>query len=68
MVRQGGSVPFFSTYSSSEGILRTGEATCADMPYETIENYGLYINSDAIAAMGLTVPDDIASQAQECAE
>ena len=46
----------------------TGEATCADMPYETIENYGLYINSDAIAAMGLTVPDDIASQAQECAE
>ena len=46
----------------------TGEATCADMPYETIENYGLYINSDAIAAMGLTVPDDIVSQAQECAE
>lgn len=46
----------------------TGEATCADMPYETIENYGLYINSDAIAAMGLTVPEDIASQAQECAE
>ena len=46
----------------------TGEATCADMPYETIENYGLYINSDAISAMGLTVPDDIASQAQECAE
>lgn len=46
----------------------TGEATCSDMPYETIENYGLYINSDAIAAMGLTVPDDIASQAQECAE
>ena len=46
----------------------TGEATCADMPYETIENYGLYINSDAIAAMGLTVPDDIAQEAQECAE
>ena len=46
----------------------TGESTCADMPYETIENYGLYINSDVIASMGLTVPDDIASQAQECAE
>ena len=46
----------------------TGESTCADMPYETIENYGLYINSDAISAMGLTVPDDSASQAQECAE
>ena len=38
------------------------------MPYETIENYGLYINSDAIAAMGLTVPEDVAAQAQECAE
>lgn len=46
----------------------TCESTCADMPYETIENYGLYINSDAIAAMGLTVPEDVASQAQECAE
>lgn len=25
----------------------TGEAACEDLPYETIENYGLYINSDA---------------------
>ena len=25
----------------------TGEATCQDLPYETIENYGLYVNSDA---------------------
>lgn len=23
----------------------TGETTCEDLPYETIENYGLYINS-----------------------
>ena len=43
----------------------TGEATCADMPYEVIENYGLYINSKAIAELGLTLPDDIASQAEE---
>ncbi len=46
----------------------TGEATCADMPYEVIENYGLYINSSAIAEMGLTLPDDIASQAEEVGE
>ena len=46
----------------------TGEATCADMPYEVIENYGLYINSKAIAEMGLTLPEDIASQAEEVGE
>ncbi len=46
----------------------TGEATCEDLPYETIENYGLYINSDALSALGITVPDDIAQSAQECAE
>ena len=46
----------------------TGEATCADMPYEVIENYGLYINSKAIAELGLTLPDDIASQAEEVGE
>ena len=27
----------------------TGEATCEDLPYETIENYGLYVNSNALA-------------------
>ena len=46
----------------------TGEATCADMPYEVIENYGLYINSKAIAELGLTLPEDIASQAEEVGE
>ena len=45
----------------------TGEATCEDLPYEIIENYGLYINSDALNALGITVPEDIAAQAQECA-
>ncbi len=44
-----------------------GEATCQDLPYEIIENYGLYINSDALNALGITVPEDIAAQAQECA-
>ena len=46
----------------------TGEATCEDLPYETIENYGLYINSDSLSALGITVPKDIAQSAQECAE
>ena len=43
----------------------TGEATCQDLPYEVIENYSLYTNSQAIAAMGLTLPDEIAQQAEE---
>lgn len=46
----------------------TGEATCADMPYEVIENYGLYVNSKAIAEMGLTLPEDLASEATEVGE
>jgi len=46
----------------------TGEATCEDLPCETIENYGLYINSDSLSALGITVPEDIAQSAQECAE
>ena len=43
----------------------TGEATCADLPYETIENYGLYVNSSALKEMGLTLPDDVAQTAEE---
>ena len=43
----------------------TGEATCADLPYETIENYGLYVNSSALREMGLTLPDDVAQTAEE---
>lgn len=43
----------------------TGEATCQDLPYEVIENYSLYTNSQAIAALGLTLPDEIAQQAEE---
>lgn len=43
----------------------TGEATCADLPYETIENYGLYVNSSALTEMGLTLPYDVAQTAEE---
>ena len=46
----------------------TGEATCEDLPYETIENYGLYVNSNALAAMGLTLPEDVAQNAEEGGE
>ena len=46
----------------------TGEATCEDLPYETIENYGLYVNSNALAAMGLTLPEDVAQNAEEVRE
>ena len=46
----------------------TGEATCEDLPYETFENYGLYVNSNALAAMGLTLPEDVAQNAEEVGE
>lgn len=46
----------------------TGEATCEDLPYETIENYGLYVNSNALAAIGLTLPEDVAQNAEEVGE
>ena len=43
----------------------TGEKTCQDLPYEIIENYALYVNSAALAEMGLTLPDDLAETAEE---
>ena len=46
----------------------TGEATCQDLPYETIEEYGIYINSDMLDAMGITLPDGIAAKAVEASE
>ena len=42
-----------------------GEATASEMDYETITEYGIYINSDAINAMGITVPQEIADRAIE---
>ncbi|MCI8328945.1 MAG: ABC transporter substrate-binding protein [Oscillibacter sp.] len=43
-------------------ILR-GEATCQDTPYEVIENFDLYVNPEALGAMGLAIPEDVASTA-----
>ena len=43
-------------------VLR-GEATCQELPYEVIENYDLYINPEALSAMGIAVPESVASAA-----
>lgn len=48
-------------------ILR-GEAKCSDIPYETIEEYGIYVNSEALADMGIELPDSVAEKAVEAAE
>lgn len=45
-------------------ILR-GEAKAADIPYETISEYGIYINSAALAELGITLPEDVAQTAVE---
>lgn len=45
----------------------SGEATCEDTPYEVIENYSLYINSQALAQLSIEVPDDIAAEAEDMA-
>lgn len=42
-----------------------GEAKCDDIPYETISEYGIYINSKALSDMNLTVSEDIAGKAIE---
>ena len=40
-----------------------GEATCEEMPYETIKEYGLYVSYPAMAEMGLTLPESYAGRA-----
>ena len=36
-----------------------GEAEAADIPYETIEESALYVNTDACEALGVTIPEDL---------
>lgn len=43
----------------------TGEASAYDMDYETIAEYGIYVNSDALAAFGIELPAEIAEKAIE---
>ena len=45
----------------------TGEASAYDLPYETISEYGIYVNSDALAMFGIELPADIAEKAIESA-
>lgn len=42
-----------------------GEAKASEIPYETITEYGIYINSGTISEMGITVPEDVAEKAIE---
>ena len=42
-----------------------GETACADIPYETIDAYSTYLNSDVLDAMGISVPAEIAANAVE---
>lgn len=46
----------------------TGEASAYDMDYETIAEYGIYVNSDALAAFGIELPAEIAEKAIESAD
>ena len=45
-------------------ILR-GEAKADDIPFETISEYGIYVNSKALARLNLTVPEELAKRAVE---
>lgn len=48
-------------------VLR-GEATCQEIPYETISEYGIYVNSDALNSLGVVLPDAVAEKAVESTE
>lgn len=42
-----------------------GEATCEELPYETVTEYGIYINSEALALMNIDLPAEISEKAIE---
>lgn len=46
----------------------TGEASAYDMDYETITEYGIYINSEAMARFGIELPETLAGKAIEASE
>ncbi len=39
------------------------EAACQDLPYEVISESSLYVNYEAMEALGLTLPEDMAARA-----
>ena len=46
----------------------TGEASAYDMDYETISEYNIYVNSDALELFGIELPADVAEKAIESTE
>lgn len=44
-----------------------GEAKASEMPYEIIEEASLYVNSAAMAALNMTLPEELAARAQDVA-
>jgi putative ABC transport system substrate-binding protein len=42
-----------------------GEAKASGMPYETISEYSIYINSGSAAELGIEIPAAIADKAVE---
>ena len=45
-----------------------GEAEAADIPYETIEESALYVNTDACEALGVTIPEELMARATDMAD
>ena len=45
-----------------------GEVSCADLPFETISEYGVYVNSAACSELSITLPEEIVAVAIETAE
>ena len=42
-----------------------GEASCAEIPFETVTEYSTYVNADVLNAMGMELPENIAANAED---
>ena len=45
-----------------------GEAQASEIPYETIKESALYVNTDACAALGVTIPEELLAAATDMAQ
>ena len=45
-----------------------GEAKASEMPYEIITEASLYVNTPAMQALNMTLPEDLAAEAIEVSE
>lgn len=41
----------------------TGESTCEELPYETVSEYSIYINNEALSLMNIELPSAVAEKA-----